>query len=147
MSRDGVHLDRVMRLYIDANIIVYVIEGVGIEFEKSRDLIVSALSQGARLVTSELSIAECLHGAYKNDNSKLADLFKEFMFDGDQIELVPINAEVLNQAALLGARLRLKMADSIHVATAVLSNCDAILTNDNKLRVPEELGLIRLAEV
>lgn len=147
MSWDDAQLDRVMRLYVDANIIVYVIEGASTEFEKSRDLIAIALGQGARLVTSALSVAECLHGAYRNDDLKLADLFRDFLLDRDQIDLVPVNVEILNQSAILGARLRLKLADSIHVATAMHSNCDAIFTNDNKLRVPEELILIRLADI
>ncbi len=137
----------VMRLYLDANIIIYFIEGCGVEHERTRAIIAAAVAQNIRLVSSELSIAECLHGPLRQGQEDVAALFRSFFLDGDVIELVPAIPEVLEIAARIGSRHKFRLADSIHVASAMMANCDAFITNDKKLKCSPELDIIRLFEV
>lgn len=140
-------LDGISRLYLDANIIIYFIEG-DLELRTAvADVLEQAGARGVSLLTSDIAIAECLHGAFKRKKRPLVELYRSFFADEGLISLAPIAAPVLELSAEIGAALALKTVDAIHVATAIAVGCDALLTNDNGLRAPEGLRIDQLAEM
>jgi predicted nucleic acid-binding protein len=48
----------------------------------------------------------------------------------DSVDLLPVSADIAGAAARLRARLDLALPDSIVVASAVWSRCDALIGND-----------------
>ncbi len=44
-------------------------------------------------------------------------------------------------AARYRSVLGIKLPDAIHVATALAAHCDVLLSNDQKLRVPDGIAL------
>ena len=54
------------------------------------------------------------------------------------LEVIPINRDILEDAAQWRATSKLKLPDAIHLATALHRQCDSFLTNDDLFR---NLGL------
>jgi predicted nucleic acid-binding protein len=59
-------------------------------------------------------------------------------------EIVPLDAQVMDKATDIRAFYRFGVADSIHLAAAVVSGCDAFLTNDLRLANFGELQVMTL---
>ncbi|MBI1867414.1 MAG: type II toxin-antitoxin system VapC family toxin [Methylocystis sp.] len=139
-------MDGVSKLYVDANIIIYFIEGNAEIQSVVGRVFVDADGRGIPLVTSDISIAECLHGAYKRKNEQLLELYRSFFADDELIALAPVTASILDLSAQIGADYALKTIDAIHVASAIGLGCDALLTNDKGLRAPKQLAVNQLAD-
>ena len=53
----------------------------------------------------------------------------------DALHLAPVSQETLIAAAHLRAEHGLKLPDAIHMATAQLTHCERLLTNDSRLKI------------
>lgn len=142
-------LNGVSRLYVDANIIVYFIEGQAHEPEqqKARTALQYCYEHGIEPHTSELSIAECLRGPYSREQRDILDVYKSFFAHTGSLTLLPIDAALLELAAHCGATCNIRLADAIHIASALAADCGAFLTNDKRIRAPSALRIIQLADV
>lgn len=88
------------------------------------------------LVTSMLSIAECTHVDEPTGPSQATkDLLVEFLTSGSVVDLVESDIFVMERSRnlLWNDGIKLSGADSIHVGTALLSECSEFLTLDDKL--------------
>jgi len=133
-------------IYFDANIIIYMFEGPRDIRVQVASVLAQAARSGAKIVSSEISIVECLHGACKQGLDPLKDRYNAYFADEEAISLAPITGAILREAAKIGAENRLKTIDAIHVATALDSGCGVFFTNDRRLRTPAELKVLRLTE-
>jgi len=135
------------RLYIDSNAIIYLVEGVP-EF---RDAVIRLFQHaddcGKSLITSEITIAECLHGAYRKGSEALAEEYREIFHEIGPFHLVPVERDVLELAAIIGARQKLKLIDAIHAASATAAECDVFVTNDKGIKSTDILTVVPLLEV
>ena len=137
-------LEGVSTLYLDANILVYFIEGAPDLRARFRLVFAQAGECGIALATSEMTIAECLRGAFRRRDRALVDVYRSLLGRDDLLHLVAVDVEVLTAAAKLAASCEIKLIDAIHVASATRANCQALLTNDQRLRAPEEVRVLRL---
>ncbi len=90
-----------------------------------------------QIVTSMLSVAECVH-AGENDAPSIEtrDLFIDFLTSGRVTDLVEPDIFVAERARDLfwHDAIVLSGADSLHVATALLTECREFLTLDGKIK-------------
>ena len=134
-------------IYVDANIFIYFVEGAGAERETATALFLEAADRGIRLVTGEISIAECLRGVIGQDEATAASIYRDLFSNGSIVEMVAADPILYEYAALAGSLFSLKLVDAIHLASAVMADCDAFLTNDKGIRGPETLQIIRLSDL
>lgn len=90
-----------------------------------------------QLVTSMLSVAECLHVEEPGGPSKeTRELFVEFLTSDTIVDLVEPDIFVAERARDLrwNDGVYLKGADCLHVATALLDGCSEFLTLDGKIK-------------
>ena len=143
MSR---RLNGISSLYINSNILIYLVEG-NVEL---RERVLAAFNEmethHITLYTSEITVTECLNGAYRAGTEELAHHYLELMATEDFITLLPVDFDVCIEAARLGAVHRLKTVDSIHLATATLAGCQALLSNDGGFRSTKDVEAIQLSE-
>jgi predicted nucleic acid-binding protein len=139
-------MDGVAKLYVDANILIYFVEGTAELREIVARVFADADARGAVLVTSEISIVECLHGPFKTGNKRLVETWRALFRDEQLIAIAPVLGPVLDVAAQVGAEFALKTIDAIHVASAMSAGCDALLTNDKGMRAPKRLAIRQLAQ-
>jgi predicted nucleic acid-binding protein len=131
-------------LYLDSNVIIYFIEDRGALRKAASEIILEAQQRGVQLVTSELALAECLHGAYRQQNETLAELYVEFLAGDGMFQLVSLSPPILRTSAKLAALHSTKLLDAIHVASALEIRCQAFVTNDRGIRTPDDLEVIQL---
>ena len=89
--------------------------------------------------TSELTMPEVLSGAYRQNKPKLADVYETYLSERGPIGMVGVHRTVLRDAARLGVEFNLRHPNAIHVATAMVSECEVFLTNDSGIKLPEGL--------
>lgn len=134
-----------MRLYIDANVIIYAVEGKDEGLRASaRRWLVTASTVGTEFTTSIFTEFECHVGALKDKDFALVDTFSAFLRQPSWV-LVPISFDVLRRAAVIRAEHNLKPPDAIQAASAIETRSDLFLTND--LKRFDRLQNFRTAEV
>jgi predicted nucleic acid-binding protein len=90
-----------------------------------------------QIVTSMLSVAECLHVEEPGGPSKeTRDLFVEFLTSDTIVDLVEPDIFVAERARdlLWNDGVYLKGADCLHGATALLDGCSEFLTLDGRIK-------------
>lgn len=133
-----------MRLYLDANAIIYLIEGGAAlrNFVLSWTDRVESEPDGL-LVTSYLSVVECRVKPLQRGDAELLALFEGF-WRRERLLVGDVTREILDRTSELRARHRLKTADAIHLATAIAHRASAILTADPAFQRYPDLKVILL---
>jgi predicted nucleic acid-binding protein len=134
--------------YLDANIIIYAIERP-LAQSAAQHALLKALDRGTILAcTSELSLAECLVAPIARNSAELIDLYTEFVSNQrPHFQTIPVSRSILLAAADLRAMTRSTLADSIHVATALLIGATRVVTNDKKMRLPPGVAKLTWEEL
>lgn len=131
-----------MKLYFDANVLIRAIEGDDDIAAKLRVILDHAEDGGCTIVTSQLSFAETMVGPLKRlkldprdqDALLLDELYRGIGERTSGVELTPVDRTVLWKAAELRAgRASLKLPDAIHLATTLITACDAFVSGDQRL--------------
>lgn len=118
------------RVYLDANIIIYAVEGFAV-YAVQLQALLNAIDAGEIItVTSELALAETLVKPLKDQQPVIQQAYRTFLTPTAAFEVVPIHRAILEDAAQWRATTKLKLPDAIHLATALHKQCDSFLTND-----------------
>jgi len=118
-----------MRYYLDAAPIIYLIE----QRQPFATAIRSKLAaQSVVPITSELARLECRVKPMRDGNQALLQDFDDY-FANTIAEIFPLTRDVVDLATEIRAQYNFKTPDSLHLAAAVISNCDVFMTNDQRL--------------
>lgn len=129
-----------MRLYLDTNPLIYAVEGSSaIQAYCLQRLRAIAEHPAGTLLTSRLAYVECLIQPLRSKDADRRARFDAFFSDSG-IVVADVSNEVLGLAAEVRAETRLKLVDSIHVATAIVHGADTLLTRDRDIC---DLGSLR----
>lgn len=134
------------RVYFDVNVFIYALEptqDMQAYFATVARLFEMAVAKQFFAMTSELTLAEALVGAYKN-NQSLVTLYEEMISDRVDLSVYSIDRRVLMTAALLRSNQKTALADAIHVATALNNDADFFITQDKRLQTSEGLQKLTL---
>jgi predicted nucleic acid-binding protein len=132
------------RVYFDANVFIYLMEGYPSLEIGLRDIRDSIFHGESNICTSELTLCEVLVPAFRANNTALLALYRQFIEESGAFELIPTTRETYVRASLLRAQLGLKTPDAIHMATAIECGCTAFLTNDKPMKAPKEIAILRM---
>ena len=84
---------------------------------------------------------------YRTENSVALNKFFRFLVDYD-ITIFPIDRVVGENAAKIRGRYQhFKAMDALQLSAALLSDCDAFLTNDKQLGQFQELSVVLVDEL
>lgn len=109
-----------MTLFLDANIIIYRVETVD-PFNQQLLLLLQELTtkhSNTDFAVSRLSMLECLVKPLRDNNSNQIDRYRAF-FVSTGLQIIEINALVIETATLLRARHGLRTPDAIQAASAL----------------------------
>ncbi|MFT7661448.1 MAG: putative nucleic acid-binding protein [Gammaproteobacteria bacterium] len=135
------------KAYLDTNIFIYLFEDHP-KYQKQISKLIEHLdSIDCQLITSDITLAECLVKPYSDKDTDSVELYKENLQSSDFLQMISVTREILIKASYLRASLRNKMPDSIHVATALLEECDIFIGNDNGIKTPKEIRTIALSNL
>jgi len=132
------------RIYLDTNIFIYLLEGFQ-QYHLLMDEFINGLeNRKFSCFTSELTLAELLVPAFKKENSHIIYEYKKILNDPELVTLVSTTQDIYIHSASNRANFNLKLPDAIHVATAQSIDADIFLTNDKKIRTPNNMEIIIL---
>lgn len=139
-------LQGIKRLYLDSNILIYLVEGS----EAVRQPVLSTFEQidafDIDLVSSEITLAECLYGVFRDQDMKLGEIYKQLFSEEHFIKQIAVSREILVDAASFGGQAHLKLIDALHFATAISVGADAFLTNDKAFHTTKQMRVLQLSE-
>lgn len=117
-------------VYLDASIIIYVVEHSAKYSALLRPLMEAAELGEIILLSSELTILETMILPLRSGDEALIQVYEDALFESD-LRLAPISREILTEAARLRAQhSSLRTPDAIHWATMRVEQADYLLTND-----------------
>jgi len=115
-------------IYLDSCIVIYAAEDRSERGEGVRRRLADLGDEPVAI--SPLVILECLVGPLRDDNMLLADHYERLF---EQFQLLSIDTRGYRRAAELRARHGIRTPDALHVATAQLTGCRELWTNDARL--------------
>ena len=129
----------VPRLYLDANVFIYAIEGNADVADPLRQLFDIFRAGRGIGVTSELTLAEVLPKTSSvQRRSYLNMIVWSRIFD-----LRPVSRDILIETAEYREYAGMpKLPDAIHAVTAIRAGCRRILSADSRLKLPEGYSVL-----
>lgn len=134
-------------IYVDSNVIIYFVEGQEEHQRLADEFFEYVDGADISLVTSEITIGECLYGAYKRGRVDSVGKFESIFEDLDLFRFVPVDPGLIKDAAKIGAKERMKLIDALHVASASEVGCDVLVTNDKGVRSSGSLRVVHLSDI
>jgi predicted nucleic acid-binding protein len=134
------------RVYVDTNIFVYFIEGSEQFFPVAKKLFEHIDAVGAQIVTSEITVAECVYKPSMKQDRKLISIYEELFEKSGTIELFPLDGLLTKQAAFHGSQLGLKLIDAIHYESALQARCDVFVSADKRFKSGPHMRILQFSE-
>ena len=135
------------RVYFDAMIFIYLIEGYSELQDRLFEIRDSLLKTEAKVFTSELTICETLVVPFRNNDVAMVSKYREFIEDSGAFEVLPAHRATWIRASLYRAQFGLKTPDAVHVASAVEAGCELFVTNDKLIKSPKGIKVASLRTV
>jgi predicted nucleic acid-binding protein len=116
-------------IYLDANVLIRLVEGDA----AARQPIEQRLAGEAEFLTSQLSRFECRCKPMRDGDTKLLGMY-DIAFSAHELRIVELDTRVMDEATAIWGAEKLKTADAIHVAAAVVGGATVFLTGDVQLK-------------
>jgi predicted nucleic acid-binding protein len=119
------------RVALDTSVLVYYIEEHD-RYEPLLDPVFEAIDKGTLFaICSVVSLLEVLVGPLRSGHQGLVRQYRNLLTDTRRFSLVFVTTSIAEQAALLRAEHGLSMPDAVIAATAIMTRCDTMITNDS----------------
>jgi predicted nucleic acid-binding protein len=128
------------RVYWDTMLFAYILEANPTFGKRTREAYETFVNRGDTICTSVFTLGEILVRPKMVKDDLAYRSIRDFM-RGGEIELLPFSAETAEQYSVIRAGTKLKAADAIHAATAILADVSLFLTNDLELKKQKIQGL------
>lgn len=119
-------------VYLDSCLVIHLIEGP----KAVRDAVTAALqptqAPAPSVHVSDLTRLECRVRAFREGNRPLLDRYDAF-FAAPEVICLSCSAAAFDLATEFRAGHRLKTPDALHLAVAVVNQCDELWTRDDRL--------------
>ena len=132
-----------MLVYLDTNIVVYLIEQTPILGRRAMALMAELRERGDRFAVSHLVRMECKVAPLARSNSETLRAYEDF-FASAEMAVLEVTGAAFDRAAQIRASHSLRTADALHLAAAIEGGCELFLTNDARLRAFPDISVISL---
>ncbi|PSB24027.1 type II toxin-antitoxin system VapC family toxin [Stenomitos frigidus] len=138
---------QVNRLFLDSTPVIYYVDA-NPNYSAIMDGIFDFIeSAQIRVVTSPVTLAECLVLPIRQNDLFQQRLFVDIITAQDTADFVNITSAIARNAAEVRAKYNLKLPDAFQMATALEEGCEALLTNDDQLKQVTELRVLVISEL
>ncbi len=134
------------KVYLDTAPIIYSVEKHSDYWQILISLWQSLKDKEIEIFTSELTLLETLVQPIKQNNQTLISAY-ESLLTATEINLVPINLDILRESANLRATENLKTPNAVHASTAYSANCSYFVTNDTGFKRLSNIRVIILDDL
>ena len=134
------------KVALDTNIFIYFFENNQKYANTIENFLKTWEKERTILSVADILFTELLVGPFKVKDYSTASKWLQF-FNTARIEIKSTTSSITIKAAKLRAMYNLKTPDSIHLATAMESDCDYFIGNDSKLKKIKEIKTLCLSEL
>jgi len=127
-----------MLIYCDSMILMYFFDHTGPFNGRASNRLAALAADGDLIAVSHLVRLECRVKPVKTGDAARLALYDGF-FVRPEMRIIPITPAVFDRATVIRATHGFKLADSLHLASAVEADCDSFLTNDTRLAAFPEI--------
>jgi len=120
-----------MKNYIDSNIFINAFIYEGVKAEKCRRIVSDVVQGKIKGVTSVLTWDEIVYSIKKLLDAENAEISGNKFLNAPKLVLAPADRNVVLKSQYLLAKYNLLPRDAIHAATAILNDCDKIISDDS----------------
>ncbi|MCS6950909.1 MAG: PIN domain-containing protein [bacterium] len=135
------------RVFLDTAPLIFYAERHPIYFQLVEPVFVAIDSGQVQAVTSVVTLAECLVHPYMKGLTELQQVYYDLITAGNNTLFTLQDAEMGRIAAQIRARYRVALLDALQIATALQTDCDALLTNDRDLKRVQEIHIVVVEEI
>lgn len=140
-------LKNVRTICVDTAPFIYYIEKHTTYFNLTK-AIFEYVSQGKLdIITASLTLTEVLMKPIQAKNMRLQREYRDLLLNTANVSTIAIDTIIATKAAELRATYNLKTPDALHVASAIVSGCDAFLTNDNGIKRVTDITILILDDL
>jgi len=132
------------KIAIDTMIFIYAFEEHPAHASFLRSFFSALEKGGMESVTSSVTITECLTQPYRVKDFALAAQYMALFRNFPHLSVVPVTDDIAERAAFLRASQNLKTPDALQLATALLSESNFFLTNDQSLSSIQDIPILIL---
>ncbi len=97
--------------------------------------------------TSVITRLEILVAPERRNNKLMVDRYKMVLERFPHLEVVSVDAQVTDLAAIIRAKYRVRAPDAIQLATAILKGVQAFVTNDESLKRVREIEVLNIKDI
>lgn len=134
-------------LFLDTPPVIYLVERHPRYIDVVHEIFIRVQDGRPLAVTSPVTLAECLIAPLRLGQTQLQQDFADLILEGENTSFIEINAVLGRRAAEIRAQYNLSLPDAMHVAVALSTGCEAILSNDVHLRRVAELRVVLVDEL
>jgi len=132
-------------IYLDANVFIAAYESQGARSDHAWWLLEAIEDGELSGVTSELTLAEILVRPIGEQDHDLVRHYQDVVSPAECLRVPAVTRQVLVEAATLRSIQRsLRLPDAIHVASARLTGCSHIVSDDRRLPFAPGLEIVQL---
>lgn len=140
-------LNGVGTLGIETAPFIYYVEQHPTYVDRMRAIFQQVNSGTPQVITSVITLTEVLTMPIQAGHALYEQEYRDMLLNTAYVTTLPVSVAIADRAAHLRAQYRLRTPDALHVATAILSGCDAFLTNDQGLKRVREVHVLVLDEL
>ena len=140
-------LKGVRRLGVDTSPYIYYVENHRSYADKMDAILQIVEANGLDINTSVIALTETLMKPLQATNQSLINAYRDLLIKTDYIHLIAVTSDLAEKAATLRVQYNLRTPDALHIATAIVSHCEAFLTNDLGLKRVMEIRILVLDEL
>jgi len=107
-----ISLGEAKRIFLDTAPLIYFVERDEVYWDAILEVFTRIDSGEAQVVTSPVSLAECLVLPFRKGNFELVEMFTDLIVNGENTQFVTIDQEISLRAAELRGRYNLSLADA-----------------------------------
>lgn len=129
-----------MTVYLDTNIVIYVVEqslGLG---SAALAAVHRYYREGHAVAVSDLVRMECMVGPLMNGDGDALRAYRA-LFGCEAVSVLSCPSRVFDRAAVIRADHGLRPVDALHLATAIEGGCERFLTNDVRLTCVSDIEI------
>lgn len=112
-------------IYLDTNILIYLFELHDPYSKQVASKLEQFTNEGSQLITSAITVTEFLAGTVSSSLETLRQV--------PNLNIISLDEQLAEQAAMLQRKHKIQIGDSIHLATATQGRAKVFFTNDIQL--------------
>lgn len=134
------------RVGIDSNVLIYLLAGSGPLADTTAALLDAIAAGDGEGVLATLALAEICSGPSRADDAAMVQRYAAELTSLENVRLVPLDAEVAVDAAIIRGSTSLTIADAVHLASARRAKATVFVTNDHRITSISRLEVAYLDE-